>query len=160
MQLHELKSPKGSRKRKKLVGRGQGSGHGKTSCRGENGQGSRVGRSTTRSFEGGQIPLMRRLPKVGFRSQNPTVYELINVEDLEKYRKGSVVNAEFLKKEGIIKSIFKPFKILGNGKLTKSFTVEAYKFSKSAEVKIKEAGGTIKIITKQDLLENSENKDS
>ena len=146
MFLHELKSPRGSRKRRKIVGRGQGSGHGKTSCRGQTGQLSRSGRATIIGSEGGQMPLIRRLPKVGFRRKNPLVYQIIPLSNLERFKEGTLINAEFLKSHGLIKSIFKPFKILGDGEITKAFTIQASSFSRSAEEKIVKAGGKVEVI--------------
>jgi large subunit ribosomal protein L15 len=147
MQLHELKSPKGSRKRPKIVGRGKGSGHGKTSGRGENGQKSRsTGRTVVGSSEGGQMPLIRRLPKVGFNSHRPILNQVVAVEKLNKFESGTVVTAEFLKAQGLIKSLNKPFKILGDGEITKSLVVQAKSISKSAEEKILKAGGKIEAV--------------
>jgi len=147
MQLHELKSPKGSRKRRKIVGRGRGSGHGKTSGRGENGQKSRsTGRATVGSSEGGQMPLIRRLPKVGFRSHRPILNQVVPVGKLDQFDSGTVVNAEFLKEKGLIKSLNKPFKILGDGAITKSIVVHAESVSKTAKEKILKAGGKIEAI--------------
>lgn len=147
MQLHELKSPKGSRKRKKIVGRGRGSGFGKTSGRGENGQKSRsTGRNLVGSSEGGQMPLIRRLPKVGFRSKRPILNQIVNVESLNRFAAGTVINAEFLKKESLIKSLNKPFKILGKGKITKPVVLQAKTISLAAKDKIIKAGGKVEII--------------
>lgn len=143
MYLHELKSPKGSRKRRKIVGRGSGSGHGKTSCRGQTGQLSRSGRATILGSEGGQMPLIRRLPKVGFRRKNPLVYQIVKLASLEKMERDTVIDGEFLKSKGLIKSIYKPYKILGDGEINKAFTVRAFSFSKSAEEKILKAGGKV-----------------
>lgn len=141
MQIHELKSPVGSRKRKRIVGRGNGSGRGKTSGRGMNGQNSRPGRGVLGGSEGGQMPLIRRLPKVGFRSHRPVVYQLVKVADLSRFKKGTVVDGQVLKEEGLIHNVFKPFKILGTGELTTALTVKATAFSKSAVEKIEKAGG-------------------
>ncbi len=151
MQLHELKSPKGSRKRRKIVGRGRGSGIGKTSGRGENGQKSRsTGRSIVASSEGGQMPLIRRLPKVGFRSHRPILNQLVSLEKLSnKFDKGALINAESLKTQGLIKSLNKPFKILSNGEIDKPLTVQVGSISKKAEEKILKAGGKVEIIQKE-----------
>ena len=146
MYLHELKSPKGSRKRRKIVGRGQGSGHGKTSCRGQTGQNSRSGRGILNGLEGGQMPLIRRLPKVGFRRKNPLVYQTVNLSNLKRLKEGTVVTAEVLKAKGLIKTIFQPFKILGDGEITKPLTIQAFAFSKSAQEKITKAGGSCQVI--------------
>jgi large subunit ribosomal protein L15 len=147
MQLHELNSPKGSRKRKKIVGRGKGSGHGKTSGRGENGQKSRsTGRATVGSSEGGQMPLIRRLPKVGFRSKRPIFNQIVRLEQLNQFDNGTVVDAAFLKTQGLIKSLNKPFKILGDGEIKKSLVIQAKSISKSAEDKVVKAGGKIEAV--------------
>ena len=143
MQVHNLKSPKGARKAKRIIGRGNGSGSGKTAGRGENGQGSREGRGILRGSEGGQMPLIRRLPKIGFRSRNPIVYQLIKLDDLSKIKSDKVLDAQALKDKGLIKNIFKPFKVLGDGEIKNAITVEAYSFSKSAEEKITKAGGKV-----------------
>ena len=155
MHLHEFKAPVGSKKRRKLVGRGRGSGHGKTSCRGQKGQGARSGRGILNSLEGGQMPLIRRLPKVGFNSKSPTLYQVVNVEQLNRFKDGSVIDALFLKKESLIKSLNQPFKILGDGELKKSLTVQAHAASKSAQEKITKAGGKFEIIEKS-AVENKE----
>jgi len=151
MQLHDLKPARGSRKGKKLVGRGRGCGRGQTSGRGENGQGSREGRGVLRGSEGGQIKLIRRLPKVGFRSKRPIVYKLVKLADLVKIKDNAVVDAKFLLDHGLIKNAFKPYKILGDGEVKKAFTVQAYSFSKTAEEKIKGAGGKVEIIDTEAL---------
>ena len=148
MYLHELKSPKGSRKRRKIVGRGQGSGHGKTSCRGQTGQLSRSGRAVILGSEGGQMSLIRRLPKVGFRRKNPLVYQIVKLSSLNTLNEGTTIDAEFLKLKGLIKNIYKPYKILGDGEMTKSLVIRASSFSKSAEEKILKAGGKAEKIEK------------
>lgn len=146
MFLHEIKSPKGSRKRKRRVGRGQGSGWGKTSGRGENGQNSRRGRSTTIGSEGGQMALIRRLPKVGFRSHRPILNQVVHLGDLECFKAGEVVNAESLKAKGLISSLNKPFKILADGEIKVALTVQAKSISKAAKAKIEKAGGKIEAV--------------
>jgi len=153
MQLHELKSPAGSRKRKRIVGRGDASGLGKTSGRGNNGQKSRAGRGVLGSSEGGQMALIRRLPKVGFHSHRPIYYQVVKVSDLARFEKGTVVDAKILKEAGIIKNLFKPFKVLGNGDLKIGLTVKATAFSKSAEEKIKQAGGKTETFDLRELKE-------
>jgi len=160
MQLQDLKSPKGSRKRKKIVGRGKGSGHGKTSGRGENGQKSRsTGRATVGSSEGGQMPLIRRLPKVGFRSHRPILNQVVPIERLNKFEDGTVINAEFLKEQGLIKSLNKPFKILGDGEIKKSLVIQAKSISKTAQDKIIKAGGKIEaIVEKANTTEEASSK--
>ncbi len=150
MQLQDLKSPKGSRKRKKIVGRGRGSGFGKTSGRGENGQKSRsTGRATVGSSEGGQMPLIRRLPKVGFRSHRPILNQIVPLERLGKYKEGTVINAEFLKAEGLISSLNKPFKILGDGEIKKPLVFQVKSISKTAKDKVLKAGGKIEEVVQQ-----------
>lgn len=150
MYLHEIKSPKGSRKSKKIVGRGKGSGLGKTAGRGENGQKSRRGTGkVTASSEGGQMPLIRRLPKMGFRSHRPILNQIVNVADLNRFEKGAVVNIDVLKRSGLVKSLNKPFKILDKGDLKKSLTVQVKSISKSAQEKIEKAGGKVEILEKE-----------
>ena len=145
MQLHELKAPFGARKRRKIVGRGPGSGHGKTSCRGQKGQSSRPGRVTLLGLEGGQMPLIRRLPKVGFRSKNPTIYQVVNIGSLNVFAPGDVINAENLKAKGLIKSLQKPVKILGEGEINKSLLIQVKNMSKTAQEKLVKAGGKLEI---------------
>ena len=154
MQIHELKSPRGARKRKRIVGRGPGSGRGKTSGRGENGQGSRAGRGVLGKSEGGQMPLIRRLPKVGFRSHRPIVYQLVTLSQLDAFEKGTVVTAQVLKEKGFIKNIYKPFKVLGNGEITTPLTVQAYSFSKTAADKIAKAGGQVEAVDAKKIKES------
>jgi len=146
MQIHELKSPVGSRKRKKIVGRGKGSGHGRRSGRGQKGQSSRSGRAVVLGLEGGQMPLIRRLPKVGFNSRWPDEYQIVSLENLNRFKDGSIVNSESLKKEGLIRSSRKPVKILSNGDLKKKLTIQAASFSKSAQEKIEKAGGKAQLL--------------
>lgn len=157
MQLQDLKSPKGSRKRRKIVGRGRGSGHGKTSGRGENGQKSRsTGRTIVGSSEGGQMPLIRRLPKVGFRSHRPILNQVVNLERLNQFKSGTVINAELLKAQGLIKSLNKPFKILGDGEIKELLVVQAQSISKTAQEKIIKAGGKIEeVVEKNNTQEAS-----
>lgn len=146
MQLNELGSPRGSRKRRKIVGRGRGSGHGKTSCRGEKGQNSRsTGRAVLIGSEGGQMPLMKRIPKVGFRSHRPILNQVVKLEGLNQFAAGTVINAELLKSRGLIQSLNKPFKILADGEITKSLVIGEGSVSKAAQEKIVQAGGRIEI---------------
>ena len=159
MYLHELKAPKGSRKRRKIVGRGQGSGHGKTSCRGQTGQMSRSGRAVILGSEGGQMPLIRRLPKVGFRRKDPLVYQVVKLLSLKRFKEGTVIDGEFLKSQGLIKSIYKPYKILGDGEVTKSWTIRAFSFSKSAQEKIVKAGGKAETIDMNSIKTDSKKLD-
>ena len=159
MQLQDLKSPKGSRKRRKIVGRGRGSGHGKTSGRGENGQKSRsTGRFLVGSSEGGQMPLIRRLPKVGFRSKRPILNQVVPLARLNKFENGTVIDAEFLKQQGLIKSLNKPFKILGDGEITKSLVIQAKSISKAAQDKVIKAGGKIEAVVKKTNIEEGPSK--
>lgn len=148
MQLHQLKAPRGARKRRKIVGRGDGSGHGKTSGRGENGQRSRSGRWVVGPHEGGQSRLIRRLPKMGFRSHRPILNQVVNVSDLNRLKDGTTVNIELLKSEGLVGSVNKPVKILGNGEIKKKLTIQVTT-SKSAKAKIEKAGGKVELIDKQ-----------
>ena len=151
MQLHELKQPKGSRKKKKLVGRGPGCGLGKTSGRGHKGQKSRAGRGILRALEGGQMPLQRRVPKKGFTNIFKVKYQVVNVADLQKLVddkkvEDGIINPVVLYKSGVISKDGAPFKILGNGDLKAKLEIEANSFSESAKNKIESAKGTIKEI--------------
>ena len=157
MFLHEIKSPQGSRKRRKIIGRGRGSGHGKTSGKGQKGQKSRSGRGILGQLEGGQMPLIRRLPKIGFRSKRPILYQVVNLDHLSRFKAGSVIDAKTLKDKGLIKNIYRPFKILGSGELKHAVTVQAYSFSKSAADKITKAGGKMQTID-QKFLKQEESK--
>jgi large subunit ribosomal protein L15 len=158
MFLHELSSPKGSRVRKVRKGRGPGSGQGKTSARGHKGQRSRSGRGILLGLEGGQMPLIRRLPKVGFNSTNPIVYQVVQLDILNRFDANSTVNAETLKKAKIISSSRKPYKILSRGELKKALTVQAFAFSADAAEKIKKAGGKAEVIGKKDEKPDSNKK--
>ncbi|MDD4779950.1 MAG: 50S ribosomal protein L15 [Tissierellia bacterium] len=146
MKLHELKPNPGSVKKRKRLGRGTATGQGKTAGRGMNGQGSRSGGGVRPGFEGGNMPLYRRLPKRGFTNIFGTVYSELNVEDLNKFEDGVEVTPEILKSEGILKKQLDGVKILGNGEITKKLTVKAHKFSKSAVEKIEAAGGKVEVI--------------
>ena len=145
MKLHELKPVEGARHSKKRVGRGTGSGLGKTSTRGHKGQNARSGGGVRPAFEGGQTPLFKRIPKRGFTNVNRKEYEIVNLEALNCFDEGAKVTPEKLIKAGLIKE-GKNIKVLGNGKLEKNLTVAAHKFSKSAEKGIVEAGGKIEVI--------------
>ena len=147
MQLQDLKPPAGSKKRRKIVGRGRGSGHGKTSGRGHKGQRSRSGRGVILSSEGGQSNLIRRLPKVGFNSRYPNVYQIVSLEALNRFKDGTTITNELLKSEGVIKSAHRPIKILSDGELKKKLTIQADRFSKSAAEKINKAGGKAEVIS-------------
>lgn len=146
MKLHELKPNPGSVKKRKRLGRGTASGQGKTAGRGMNGQGSRSGGGTRPGFEGGNMPLYRRLPKRGFTNIFGTQYAELNVEDLNQFEDGAEITPEVLKSEGILKKQLDGVKILGNGELAKKLTVKAHKFSKSAIEKIEAAGGKAEVI--------------
>jgi len=146
VKLCDLKSPESIKKRKR-VGRGNSSGHGTTSGRGTKGQLSRSGGKTRIGFEGGQMPLQRRLPHLkGFKNTRKKINNVINVWQLENFKDGSIVDYDFLKKNGLIMKKSNPVKILGNGKLTKKITVKANYFSRSAVAKIEKAGGKVEVI--------------
>ncbi|HIE59962.1 MAG TPA: 50S ribosomal protein L15 [Persephonella sp.] len=146
--LHELRPNEGATHRKKRVGRGIGSGHGKTSTRGHKGQKSRRGYGELPAFfEGGQTPFIMRIPKRGFKNPNTIEYEIVNIKTLEeRFEANAEVTPEILKEKGIIHCV-SAVKILGNGELTKPLKVKAHKFSKSAEEKIKSAGGSVEVIS-------------
>ncbi len=140
MNLSSLRAPKKANRNKKRVGRGMGSGHGKTSTRGHKGQGSRSGSSLMRGFEGGQMPLHRRLPKRGFTNIFRTEYTVLNLDRLAELGE-TELTIEFFSAKGLLKKHEGLLKILGNGELTAAITVHAHKFSKSAQEKIEKAGG-------------------
>ncbi len=146
MKLEELKSPPGANKRVKRVGRGTGSGHGKTSTRGHKGQKARSGGGIRLGFEGGQMPLQRRLPKRGFTNIFKKEYAIVNVRDLNRFDDGSEINPEVLLNAGLINSIKDGVKILGDGELEKKLTVRAHKISRQAEEKITARGGRVEVI--------------
>ena len=146
MNLSELRPAAGSRKDRKRIGRGPGSGLGKTSGKGHKGQNARSGGGVKAGFEGGQMPLQRRLPKRGFTPLTKKVYSLVNLRQLENFESGSTVDVEALIAAGMIKEVADGVKILGDGELTKSLTVKAHKFSKSAQEKIVAAGGKAEVI--------------
>ncbi len=147
MELNELKFTTGSNKTRKRVGRGIGTGHGKTSGRGQKGQNSRSGGGVRVGFEGGQNPLVFRIAKKGFNNYEfSTRYAIINMSDLEKFEDGAEITPELLKEMGIVKDMKDGLKVLGNGELTKKLTVNANKFSKVAKEKIENAGGKAKVI--------------
>ena len=145
MNLTDLKSSQKTVKRTR-VGRGIGSGLGKTSGRGQKGQKSRSGGGVRRGFEGGQTPLARRLPKRGFTNFNRKEYAIVNVETLNRFEDGATVNAAALIEAGVINKELSGLKVLGNGELTKKLTVEAVKFSKSAKEAIEKAGGKVEVL--------------
>ncbi len=147
MKLHELEKNIGATHAKKRVGRGSGSGLGKTSGRGQKGQKARSGGSINPVFEGGQLPLYRRIPKRGFKNDRfKTKYAVLNIEDLNRFEEGTVVTPALLKEVGLIKKQLDGIKVLGTGKLEKKLTIQANKFSTSALEKIKEAGSKAEVI--------------
>lgn len=146
MKLHELRAAEGSTKNRKRRGRGHATGQGTTGGRGMNGQKSRSGGGVRLGFEGGQMPLYRRLPKRGFTNIWGTEYTVINVDVLNRFEDGTVVTRELLEDEGIVKQVKDGIKILGNGELTKKVTVKVDKFSKAAAEKIEAAGGKAEVI--------------
>jgi large subunit ribosomal protein L15 len=146
LKLNELRPNAGSKKTKKRIGRGTGSGTGSTAGKGNNGHKARSGSSTKFYFEGGQTPLTRRIPKRGFISPFKTVFQVVNVSELEKIENGKEVNIEFLYENGIINDAGLPVKVLGNGELTKALTVKVHAFSKSAKEKIEKAKGKTEVI--------------
>ena len=145
MRIHELRAVEGATKAPKRKGRGTGSGNGTTAGSGMNGQNSRSGGGVRLGFEGGQMPLYRRLPKRGFNNKWATVYTTINVEDLNRFEAGTVVTQEVLEAAGIVKQVKDGIKVLGNGELKVALTVVADKFSGSAVEKIEAAGGKAEV---------------
>ena len=147
MKLHELSPAPGSTKERKRIGRGAGSGQGKTAGKGHKGQKARAGRGMRPGFEGGQMPLQRRLPKRGFNNIFRSVVVTVNVSDLEaKFESGAVVDTDALKAAGLVKNYFDSVKVLGNGELTKSLNVKVNAYSESAKQKIEAAGGKAEVI--------------
>lgn len=147
MKLNELSPAPNSKRAPRRLGRGTGSGLGKTSGKGQKGQNSRSGGGVRPGFEGGQMTLTRRLPKVGFTNIFRKEYTVVNVADLNRLEENAIVNIETLKSAGIIKKVEKDgLKVLGNGEITKALTVQANKFSESAINKIKQAGGNIEVL--------------
>ena len=143
MDLSSLKPVKGATKQRKRVGRGHGSGHGKTSCRGHKGQNSRSGGGTKPGFEGGQMPLQRRLPKRGFTNIFKKQYALVQVGDLCRFEAGSVVDPEALAQSGLLSKMEDGVKVLAGGEIDRPLTIRAHKWSQAAQAKIEAAGGTI-----------------
>ena len=147
MSLNSLRPPRGSKKPKKRVGRGPGSGHGKTSSRGHKGAQSRSGFRFKRGFEGGQMPLHRRVPKRGFTNPFRIEYAVVNLDTLaEVFDAGSAVTPELLRERGIVRDARAPIKILGRGEITKQLTIKAHKFSDTAVQKIAAAGGATEVL--------------
>jgi len=146
MNLSTLRAPRKSSENRKRVGRGMGSGMGKTSTRGHKGQRSRSGSRSMRGFEGGQMPLHRRLPKRGFTNIFRVEYEVVNLEKLASLSAKGEITPEVLRKAGMVSSKKALVKVLGQGELSKAVTVHAHKFSKSAQEKIEKAGGKIQVL--------------
>lgn len=146
MKLGDLRPPKGARKNRKRIGRGPGSGHGKTSCRGMKGQKSRSGSGIRSWFEGGQMPLQRRVPKRGFTNIFRKEYAIINIRDLQDFEEGTTVTPELLKENNKINKYLRGVKVLGVGEISVSLTVQASKFSQTAVRKIEAAGGKAVVI--------------
>ena len=146
MKLHELSPAVGSTKEAKRIGRGHGSGNGKTAGKGHKGQKARAGRGIRAGFEGGQMPLQRRVPKRGFNNIFATKFAIINVSDLEVFEAGAVIDTAALQEKGLVKKAYDGVKVLGNGNLSKAVTVKASAFSESAKSKIEAAGGKAEVI--------------
>jgi len=147
MKLHELERNREAKQVRRRVGRGMGSGLGKTSGRGEKGQKARSGVSIPAQFEGGQLPLYRRLPKRGFSNSDFKIrYATINISDLNRFEDGTIVTPELLRETGVLKNQLDGVKVLGNGELEKKLTVKAHKFSKSAVEKLEKSGCKIEVI--------------
>jgi large subunit ribosomal protein L15 len=146
MKLHELKYTEGARQDSKRLGRGQGSGQGKTAGKGHKGQNARSGGGVALGFEGGQTPIYRRIPKRGFTNIHRVEYAIVNVEQLNRFENGVEVSPELLIETGLVKKEYNGIKILGVGTLEKKLTVKAHKFSKSAVTLIEQAGGKVEVI--------------
>lgn len=146
MKLHDLKPAPGAKKRRKRIGRGPGSGHGKTATKGHKGLLARSGGGKRPGFEGGQMPLIRRLPKFGFTNPFRTEYAVVNVRNFENWSGGDTVTPQAMVDAGLVKRKALPIKVLGTGALKRSLVIQAHKFSKSAEKKIQAAGGRVEVI--------------
>ena len=146
MNLHTLKPAKGSKRPKRRVGRGRASGMGKTSSRGHKGQMARSGHKHKPTFEGGQMPLVRRIPKRGFKNVNRVTYIPVNLAALERFEDGTEVTIEVLRGAGLVRGPSAPVKILGNGDLSKKLTLKAHAFSATAKTKVEAAGGVCDVI--------------
>lgn len=146
MRIHDLSSGDNQRKSRKRVGRGTGSGHGKTSCRGHKGQNSRSGGGVRPGFEGGQMPLQRRLPKRGFANIFKKEYTLININNLNRFEPETLLDIEALKNAGLVKSLKEEVKLLGDGEISHPIVIKVHKVSKSARAKIEAAGGKVEIL--------------
>ena len=143
MKIHDLSPAEGSNRKRKRVGRGTGSGHGKTACRGHKGQKARSGGGVRPGFEGGQMPLQRRLPKRGFTNIFKTQYALVNVKELDRFDPDSVLDMEALKDAGIVKKTSLRVKLLGDGEISRPLFIKVNKASKQAKAKIEAAGGKV-----------------
>ncbi len=146
MKLHELSPAAGSTKEAKRIGRGHGSGNGKTAGKGHKGQKARSGSGMRAGFEGGQMPLQRRVPKRGFNNIFATKFAIVNVADLDVFEANAVIDTQALQDKGLVKKLYDGVKILGNGDISKSLTVKASAFSESAKQKIEAAGGKAEVI--------------
>ncbi len=146
MDLSTLKNTEGARKPRKRVGRGRASGHGKTSTRGHKGQNARKGHKGKLGFEGGQMPLIRRLPKRGFKNYTRVAYYAVNVCDLERFENGTEVTLDLLHSSGLFANKYDGVKILGSGELTKKLTVKVNGVSATAKAKIEAAGGSVEVV--------------
>ena len=146
MKLHELSPAAGSTKEAKRIGRGHGSGNGKTAGKGHKGQKARSGSGMRAGFEGGQMPLQRRVPKSGFNNIFATKFAIVNVADLDVFEANAVIDTQALQDKGLVKKLYDGVKILGNGDISKSLTVKASAFSESAKQKIEAAGGKAEVI--------------
>ncbi|BCA56744.1 50S ribosomal subunit protein L15 [Nitrospira sp. KM1] len=146
MNLHELAPAKGAKKKRKRIGRGPGSGHGKTATKGHKGILARSGGGKGAGFEGGQMPLVRRVPKYGFKNPFRKEYAIVNVKSLVDLTVSGTITPQALVDAGLVKRVTLPIKILGNGELKKAIVIQAHKFSKSAESKIQAAGGRVEVI--------------
>jgi len=146
MRLHELSPAPGSKKGKKRVGRGKGSGHGQTSCRGNKGQKARSGGNTGTGFEGGQMPLQRRLPKRGFRNIFKKRYALVNLSDLAQFAPNSSADLETFQKAGLVKNEGDGVKLLGNGEISHPLFLKVHSASRSARQKVEAAGGKVELV--------------
>lgn len=146
MKCNQLKPAKGATKKRKRVGRGPGSGHGKTACRGHKGSNSRSGGGVPPGFEGGQMPLKRRLPKRGFHNIFKRRFATINIRDLKRFEKGSVVDIQALTTSGLVKKPSAGIKVLGEGSIKYPLTLKVHSYSKAAKEKIEAAGGKVEIV--------------
>jgi len=147
MKIHEIRMPRGANRKTKRRGRGPGSGHGKTSCRGHKGAKARSGPHTHMGFEGGQMSIIRRMPKRGFTNIDSVCYQVVNIEQLKIFDKDAVVTKDVLRDKGLVRKIDRPIKILGTGDMKKPITIKADACSESAKKKIEQAGGKVEIVS-------------